>query len=359
MCINKLELTHFRNLTSINIEPHSCFNIFYGENGSGKTSLLEAIHYLGFGKSFRTHSPSRIIQNGAAHFSVFTLLQQGNTPIPVGIKRSIDGKKQMRLNGEDIHSLSRIVKCLPIQLISTESYRFFHDGPKIRRQFLDWGVFHVKPEFHALWRCLQKVLKQRNSAIKKHSSIKEIIVWDEELCATGNAIDLLRTEFIREFTPIFKKLFSSFIPNYECGIHYQRGWPKEIALLEVLKSAIYKDMQLGYTQFGPQRADMQIYVDKIPVQDFLSQGQQKLAAYALHLTQGQLFQETLNRSPIYLIDDLPSELDPSKRDLITSTLQKLQSQVFITGITRADLREILTLKKASVFHVKHGSIIAV
>ncbi len=357
LLISSLQVTGFRNLRSVSFKPAHRFNIFYGQNGAGKTSVLEAIYYLGSGRSFRTSLSARLIQEDEDRFSLFAQLLAETGEIPVGVERSVDGSRRIRYNGEKIASVAPIAQQLPIQLISTDSYRYFHDGPKTRRQFLNWGLFHVEPSFFSLWQQLLKLLKQRNAALKAKRPLRELSVWTDDLVSVSEKIDTLRKKYIEQLQPVLGRLLTALLPeNNRLNLKYSKGWDEDKSFSESLEAYFYKDQAIGYTSSGPQRADLQLYINDVPAQDHLSQGQQKLAAYALYLAQGTLLQELAGKRPIYLIDDLPSELDPDKRKCITKILAKLESQVFITGITTDELKDVIQLKDAQLFHVKHGEL---
>ncbi len=357
MPITELVIHQFRNFTTVTIEPQAEVNIFYGQNGSGKTSILEAIYFLGLGRSFRTSQVQRVINDNAANLTLFAQLEEPEGKRhALGIERSRQGEKKIRINGESVVSLAALAKQLPLQLLTTESHRYFHDGPKIRRQFLDWGVFHVEPEFYSVWQQLQKALKQRNASLKSQLSRNEIEVWNYEIVQLSVLLDQHREDYIEKLNPLLADLLQTFLPELDLQLRYFRGWSQEKNLSEVLTSSFSRDLQLGYTQFGPQRADLQLYAGRVPVGDFLSQGQQKLAAYALHLAQGLLLQKYTQQSPIYLIDDLPSELDPEKRRFVAAILTRLQSQVFITGITLDELSGMIPSRQTRMFHVEHNNI---
>ncbi len=356
MPISLLKINHFRNLSAVDLSPGPRFNLFYGDNGSGKTSLLEAIYYLGLGKSFRTSTTGRIIQYDAECLSVFIQFNTEQKSIPVGIERYQDGSKKLRFDGENLASIAALAKRLPLQLISTDSYRYFSDGPKPRRQFLDWGVFHVEPDFLAVWQQFQQALKQRNACLKQRAAAAEVTAWNQAFIESAERIDGFRSQYIHQLQPILNEIMQKFLPAFNLKLRYMRGWNKEENLADLLSQQLQRDYQFGYSQSGPQRADCQLYCDNIPAQDALSQGQQKLAAYALHLAQGIHYHQTAQLSPIYLIDDMPSELDPEKRQLVTDLLTNLNAQTFITGITQEDLTALLNIDDMCLFHVEQGCV---
>src|SRR3989338_416810 len=187
-----LEISHFRNFAHLRADLNSRFNFLYGANGSGKTSFLEAIYYLGRAKSFRTHLSNRIIQYRCDSFRIHGQLQHADQQISIGIQRDNSGQAQIRLREEAISSIAPISKLMPLQLIHPESHRLLTDGPKLRRHFLDWGMFHVEPSFLSIWQWAQRALKQRNAALRMGQSWAQIQLWDKELIAAAEILDQLR-----------------------------------------------------------------------------------------------------------------------------------------------------------------------
>lgn len=351
--ITSIKIDQFRNLTAVDITLASHFNLFFGQNGAGKTSLLEAIYYLGMGRSFRTHLPQRLIQDSTDSFSVFIAINEGKQSIPLGVECRKRGDRRLKMDYDAISNWSLLAKRLPLCLLSSISYQFLSDGPKVRRQFLDWILFHVEPTFFPAWKRIQRILKQRNAALKAQLQLKEITCWDEALTQDAEHIDKLRQKIALEFNAIFQGILKHFLPEYVLMPHYYRGWSEGNTISELLSAHLKLDLQRGYTQIGPQRADFRFSIRTLPAQDILSQGQQKLVTYALYITQGLLLKEKTLVSPIYLIDDLIAELDINKRKCVVNLLTQLESQVFITGINPLDLE---VPASTSMFRVKRGSI---
>ena len=343
MTIHSLSLHDFRNFETFNFMPSQQITVLCGENGTGKTSVLEAIYYLGHGRSFRTHLCSRITRYSADSFSIAAKVGRADSPTPLGLSRSSAGTKIIKYNGSTIDTMSTLAKTLPIQLMSTVSYRIFHDGPKLRRRYLDWGLFHVKHTFYSAWQQLQKALKQRNAGLKRQISAQEIDMWNQEIAYSSEIIGELREQYLAELTPIVHKLLGSLLPEKGMmEITHSRGWPEGQALYDMLTKSHSYDLKTGRTAYGAHRADVIIKHAGVPVQDSLSQGQQKLLAYALHLAQGLQYKLVKDTSPIYLIDDLPSELDQQKIKSIVAVLQDLNSQIFITSISEKELDSVIS-----------------
>lgn len=358
MKINFIEIVNFRNLEKISVDVSPHINLLYGENGSGKTSFLEAIHYLALGRSFRTRNLARIIHHHAESFSLFSqLFDASGLTLPVGIART-KGSSQftIRIGGKPVNSLIELAALLPVQLITADSHLLLTSGPGIRRQFLDWGVFHVEPSFYYHWQRANRILKQRNASLKNIISYSEISLWDDDLQIHAASLDTYRQKYISQLQPIFNQLANHFLERGDIEFFYLSGWNTGKSLKEVLTQSFARDRQLGFTQQGPHRADWLLKIGSIPATDILSQGQLKLAAYALRLAQGRLLEAEKKKATIFLIDDLPSELDLKKRKKVAETLRELEAQMFITGITRDDLADLIA-PGTRTFHVEQGRIL--
>lgn len=356
MLLLVFNITNFRNLENIHSDFDNHCNIFYGENGSGKTSVLEAIYYLALGRSFRTHLLRRIIKYEANSFSLFGKIKLANNTINIGIDRSTTCSKRIKIAGEEVHSHTEIIKLLPLQLLNQDSYHLLDGGPKIRRQFIDWCLFHVEQNFLILWRKVERVIEQRNTAIRTTHRVDYIKTWDKELSQLGFELHELRKKYIENFIPVAQNILQRLLGNFIINISYYAGWDIKQDLETALVNTLKNDMQFGYTTIGPQRADLHITINNIPAKDALSRGQQKLLLYGLQIAQGVLLKKLTQKNCIYLIDDLPAELDSQKRLIIAEILLELKSQIFITGLTISDLEHFHAFENSKTFHVKQGKI---
>lgn len=356
-----LEIQNVRNLKQVKLDCAPGFNLVQGINGSGKTSLLEAIHLLGLARSFRTHIAKRVIQYDTEQFSVFGRLKVAdrNNPMPIGIARSRDGQAQLRLDGEAAEGAAALAEYLPLQLIHPNSHHLLEEGPKLRRQFLDWGVFHVEHGFLPAWQQFNRLLKQRNAALRMGAQSAQIQHWNEGLVPLAESLDEMRRKYIAAFTPVFLAISTDLQSlGDDVSLSYERGWPADTPLAELLEANIDKDSERGYTYYGPQRADLSIRVGGILAQHRVSRGQQKLLVCALRLAQGMLLKELTGKSCLYLVDDLAAELDSVHLQRIVQRLSNLESQVFITGVDTDPLSQLLNKMDVShtMFHVEHGVI---
>lgn len=365
MALSQLSISDFRNLAQVDLSPLlQGFNFLYGLNGSGKTSLLEAIYYLGHRRSFRSQLSDRLIRHQASKFNLFTQIHdQFGQSIPLGMEKLEAGDYRVRIAGQDIVSLHELTAYLPIRLINVHSHYLLEGSPQFRRQYLDWGVFYQRPEFQALWFRYKRLLKQRNAALKRRATVAEVQSWSEELAEAALSFHALRLAYLEQLLPVLRELLNEELQQFfdlsQLNISYSSGWNESLSFAEVLNNNLAKDFERGFTQVGPHRADLSLKISGIPVKDVLSTGQQKLLVCGMILAQGALLAKLSNKCPIYLIDDLPAELDHQSRGWLIATLAAQKAQIFVTAVDAQGMSELLSSSAAPVkmFHVKHGEII--
>nr|WP_298414138.1 DNA replication/repair protein RecF [uncultured Halomonas sp.] len=360
MSLDRLTFQGLRNLQTADIRPSAGVNLIIGDNGSGKTSLLEGIHILGLGRSFRTQQLKHAIQHDVNALSLHGRLK-GDPPLPIGIRRERSATEPtIRMAGESVTRIAQLAEALPLQLINPDAFRLLEGSPVFRREFFDWGVFHVKHEFFDIWRRVRRALKHRN-ALLRHGKIdrQNLAVWDRELANYGVQLDALRSDYMKNFSPIFEETLKELLPLYgaDLTLRYFKGWDHKRSYSEVLRDSHESDRQMGFTQQGPQRADLRIRIGRRPAKEVLSRGQQKLVVSALKLAQGRLLENITGRRCIYLIDDLPAELDEHHRHAFCNWLERMQCQVFITSVEPESLLGFWqATTPLSMFHVKHGQL---
>ncbi|MHB1946683.1 MAG: DNA replication/repair protein RecF [Gammaproteobacteria bacterium] len=357
MALIRLDITDFRNLLSIKLEPlPRGFNLIYGKNGSGKTSLLEAIYYLSLGRSFRSSAISRVIRNTADKFALFAhILHRSSQSIPIGVERHKSGDVKIRISGKDVRSTAELADLTPVQLINSNCFNLL-EAPGFRRKYLDWGAFYLSQDFIRHWRAFDRALKQRNAALRGQLSRPELDVWTQKLIESAASLDHMREEYVTNLFPLLLKTINELLTIHDLEISYQPGWDNAQSYQDILSQSIDKDRYLGYTQYGPHRADFKINVNKMPAKDILSRGQQKLFVCAMLLAQGTLLHSYTNKRPIYLVDDLPAELDSTSRSNLMSLLSRQEAQVFVTTVEREILDANLIQSPMKMFHVEHGDI---
>ena len=399
--IERLQISHLRNLTQISLEPAAC-NIIIGANGSGKTSLLEAIFLLSRGKSFRHHQPKRYIQHHQNNTTVHAKLNDSRT---LAIQKQADATTILRLNQTTVYNQSILTEQLPTLLIDPSTMDMLEQGSASRRQLLDWLVFHMKQGFHPQWMAYQRLLKQRNSLLKRtrhltQVQLSELKSWDKGLSNHAALIHHYREQVFTEWQPYFAKSIVQLLPSYaeQLSLSYNAGYDTSVALDVQLNERLEQDLQLGYTRIGNHRADIHVHwrsdesisdqttdartaasansiQTKLPTlkeqaANVLSRGEKKLLITALRLSQLPLLLNDEERSnsinddlssratPVVLLDDITAELDDRAIEILLSTLARLPCQVFMTSLTDDILPLVNELwSQPNTFHVKQGEIL--
>jgi len=352
MAIRSLEVRDFRNLKDIQIKPLTGLNYIIGPNGSGKSSLLEAIHCLGRGKSFRTHKTNRLICEGCPSFMVLGHVQQHGRQFTIGMQRE-RGSSTIKMAGRLIARSSELTQALPVAVLEPGLHRLIEEGPEYRRKFLDWGVFHVEHGFHQIWNNYRRVLAQRNAALRSGGPRASIINWDQELVQAAEKLDQARQGYLKslmEYVPVYSQKFPDLS---DVRITYQQGWREGEHYADYLSAQYASDKERGFTQFGPHRADLRIRIQGVDAREYLSRGQQKILVAVLVLAQCEQMR-VQDTSVVVLVDDLPSELDAEKRNILLHLLTETRAQIFLTGTD--SLLFPLENTVHEMFHVKHGRI---
>ncbi len=356
MSLSSLSIEGFRNLEKTNLTFSSGLNLISGENAAGKTSLLEAIYILGRASSFRSSSLDRAISHGQDIFQLVARLQRDTDRfIPVGVSRT-PGQLIARVDSAPVRRLSELAALFPLQWVGGNLHGLIENGPPVRRQFLDWGLFHVKPEYIPVWKQFQKLIKQRNAALRAASSPREIAVWDRDLANCGESLDTYRANYLKQINECLLVTMRDFIDSSESlEIQYRRGWSVEKDYRTVLEESLSTDREHGFTRSGPQRADFSLKYRSRSVGEALSRGQQKLLVIGLKLCQALLLKTQTGNQSLFLLDDLGAELDGENQAKVMNRLIELDSQVFATAIEFPE-KGSWPSSAAKWFHVKHGSV---
>ncbi len=356
-CISRLDISSVRNINSAQIEPCPGVNLLHGVNGSGKTSILESIHLLASGRSFRSSRLDPLISHGIEEAVVFAELAGGQH---IGLSKSRRKNHQLRYQNENQRNWETVARELPVQILDSNSFLLLEGGPKSRRRFLDWGVFHVEQNFVTSWRNSRKAIANRNFLLKQSRlDVDQLEAWDKELCIFADEVDQSRQHYFKDFEVAFRKAYQSLkgVEANELRLTYQRGWDMERSLDEILAVSRQTDVRYGATQNGPHRADIDVMLGKSRAVDIFSRGQQKILVSAMKIAQGLLLSQALGRKCIYLVDDLPSELDFDNRAAVFRELLSLEAQLFVTTVDASSVLDCIaeTLEMAK-FHVEHGTI---
>jgi DNA replication and repair protein RecF len=355
--ISKLNVRTVRNVGDISIHPNPGFNLLHGCNGSGKTSVLEAIHVLATGKSFRSNKLDLLVQHGANEMLVFAELASGHK---FGVSKSAKTVPHLKLDGDSVKNWESIARLLPLLVLDSNTFQLADGGPQVRRSFLDWGVFHVEPGFLANWRDVKRCIAQRNLLLKgRVFDAGQVSAWDEEFGQCAEYVDDSRKKYISMFSPIFSEIYTDLAPAMadRLSLSYSRGWDESKRLREILLENQGIDFKYGATQAGPHRAELLFRLGKDKATDVLSRGQLKVLVIALKLAQGKLLNSLSSQRCTFLVDDLAAELDSVNRESVLALLDSMGGQVFATAVDKLDIESYLPSGVSqATFHVERGII---
>lgn len=324
-------------------------NVFTGANGAGKTSFLEAIFFLGRGRSFRTADNRNLVQSGAASAQLTGRSQGMGRTIQLGVRIGPPGL-EIHVDGQAGGSTADLISALAVQAIDAEVGDLVQGAPDARRRLLDWGVFHVKHDYLGLWRQFRRALLQRNVVLRENGPDSLIEAWDGELATAGEAIDRHRTAYLAELVPQFIGIGGRVL-GAEVGLGYYRGWPEGKELRACLREGREGDRSMGYTRHGPQRADLQIQMNDERSRWRASKGEQKLLGSALVLAECALVAGQGGQAVALIVDEPAADLDATRLATLMRAVMEIPAQVFLASISV----DPLTLENSvAMFHVEHG-----
>jgi len=358
MRVTRLTAAGLRLFEGVAIEPGPGVNLITGENGAGKTSLLEALHLMAYGRSFRGRVRDGLVRSGSEAVEVFVEWREGADfrPRRAGLRHT--GQSWVgRLDGENVAQLGELCAALAVVSFEPGSHALVTGGGEPRRRFVDWGLFHVEPEFLPVWRRYARALKQRNALLKSGAGGAQLDAWDHELAESGEPLTRHRQQYLEQLRSRLLSVAGDLVPGLGASeIHFQPGWrSSDLSLADALLLARDRDRGLGYTSVGPHRADWRIDYAAHPNREALSRGQAKLSALSVLLAQAEDYAQRRGEWPIVALDDLASELDRRHQQRVLQRLVDSGAQVFVTGtevpVALAGLAVSLTR-----FHVEHGHI---
>lgn len=353
LSLEHLVVAHVRNLAHVDIHLHLRENLFIGANGSGKTSLLEAVHILGTGRPLRGTRIEPVIDFAADSLLVQGVVRRDGHQHRVGVERDRHGNARARVDQEDVRTAAALAEQLPLVVLHAGTVGLVSGPRGVRRRQLDWGVFHVEPAFATASRKWRRAFAQRNAAVRGGVR-RHAMAWDEEFVALSDVLQQMRARHVSGLEPVLGHLLPRFGLN-GAGIALSPGWDVQRGLAAVLDEAWGRDVGLGHTTRGPHRAELRLLVDNRPAGDVLSRGQQKLFAYAVLLAQAEVVMRERGLTPVALVDDLMAELDIAHAREALLALRDLACQVWLTGVDERSM-DRLPADERSVFHVERGTI---
>jgi DNA replication and repair protein RecF len=373
MHVIRLDIRQLRRFEDVSLAPGAGLNLITGENGAGKTSVLEALHLMAYGRSFRGRVRDGLVRTGANALEVFVewcetgLLKHApagtddkapGVPRPRKAGLRHDGQSWTgRLDGAPVAQLGELCAALAVVSFDPGSHALVSGGGEPRRRYLDWGLFHVEPDFLPLWRRFSRALKHRNALLKTRARDSQLDAWDAELADAGEAMSRQRQGYLDALQPHCAGLIAELAPALGAAeLRYSPGWRREeLPLRDALLLARERDLLVGHTSVGPHRADWTLEFSALPGRESLSRGQAKLVALAVLLGQAEHYAAVQGEWPVIALDDLASELDRNHQRRVLQRLMSCGAQVFVTGTEKP--AGLLGLDAApAVFHVEHGDI---
>ena len=365
MILEKLSLINFKNYDEAQIEFCKKFNCFVGNNGMGKTNLLDAIHYISFCKSFFNSIDTQNIKYDLPFFAIQAWINKnGEThEIFCGVKRG--HKKQFKHNKKEYDRLSEHIGLYPLVMISPSDIELIWDGSEVRRKFMDSIISQYDKVYLEKLISYNHVLQQRNALLKQFHENRSfdsasLEIWDEQLIIHGQEIIKTRTHFLEEFIPLFTKNYQ-FISgsNEHVSLDYESSI-KDLSYKTVLLAALGRDRAVHYTTVGPHRDDLDFKLMGNSLKKFASQGQQKSYLLALKLAQFEFIKEKKHTKPLLLLDDIYDKLDETRfKKLIKLVSGDDFGQVFITDTHPERIKELFELSNSEhmMYIVNDGIIV--
>ncbi|MEK6806228.1 MAG: DNA replication/repair protein RecF [Pseudomonadota bacterium] len=350
MRLARVEGENFRQFERFELAAAPRLNLITGANAAGKTTLLEALHCLGRGSSFRGSSPAEL-RGSTTEFWRLAAATTDSSDIHLAWNET--GYRARTSTTADATILD-LVQALPVQILEPGAHRLLEEGPGYRRRYLDWGMFHVEPRFFPAWRRYQRALRQRNRALKTAAPDGEVSSWDAELAQAGEAVHLIREQTLPRLHEHLAPLMQRLHETADWSLELVRGWNAALGLQECLRAHLARDRRMTQTLEGPHRAELRLKLGGYAVKHRISRGQQKLLVAALLLAQSALISAATGQAPLLLVDDFPAELGAPFQARLLDALRDSGSQVFLTAIETKNVE--LDPAQDALFHVEQGQV---
>lgn len=362
MILKCISILNYKNLEQVELSFSPKLNCFFGQNGMGKTNLLDAVYFLSFCKSAGNPIDSQNICHDADFFVIQGFYEAADgTPeeIYCGMKRR--QKKQFKRNKKEYTRLSDHIGFLPLVMVSPADSELIAGGSDERRRFMDVVISQYDKEYLDALIRYNKALVQRNTLLKSEQPVEEelFLVWEEMMAQAGEVVFRKREAFIREFIPIFQSFYSFISQDREkVGLSYD-SHARDASLLEVLKESRARDQIMGYSLRGVHKDELNMLLGDFPIKREGSQGQNKTYLVALKLAQFDFLKRTGTTVPLLLLDDIFDKLDASRvEQIIKLVAGDSFGQIFITDTNREHLDRILHKVGSDykMFRVEQGTV---
>ena len=357
MQVTRLEFSGLRCFERGSLAPGPGLNLLLGANGSGKSSVLEALHLMAYGRSFRGRVRDGLVRSGAEAVEIFVEWQEAGGRLRKAGLRHNGQSWEGRLDGQPLGQLGDLCAALAVVTFEPGSHALVMGAAESRRRFMDWGLFHVEPSFLPLWRRHARALKQRNALLKARQRDGQLDAWENELDQTGSLLTQHRERYLHQLQPYLAAATEALLP--EAGateLVFQPGWRREeLSLADALLLARDRDLATGFTSVGPHRADWRVDYVGLPGREALSRGQEKLTALACVLAQARAFAADRGEWPLVCLDDLASELDATHQAQALRAVLASGAQVLLTGTEPPSALDG-EIRPERWFHVERGEL---
>lgn len=342
MVVETLSVRDFRNLCCLDLEPGSGLNAVYGANGQGKTSLLEAIHFASEGRSFRATPTAGLVRSGARQVVVEGRVRSALGPVDRLRVLFAEGKRLLTLNERTNVPIDEYLGHIRVVVHSPEDSQLILGPPELRRRFLNRVLVLTEPGFYRTLVRYVRALKNRNRCLQMRASRDELESWTEVLLRLGSEILSARIRLVRhlsaELMPAIARITHQQTPltiRYHAGSDYD-GEPLEPAAAEQLlrrhsERRCSREIRFERTLFGPHLDDVHIHVESGPARRNASQGERRSLLIGLRLAERAVIAARTGEEPIFLLDDLSSELDEQRAQRVIDAVADLPGQTFVTG----------------------------
>lgn len=359
MLLEQLSIHHCRIIEQADLDLSPSMNLICGDNGSGKSSILEAVSILSKGRSFRTSRITDVIRNAEEALLIRAQSNDGDNRFTIGIERS-KNTTRIRVNQQDVNTQAALSRYLPVTIIDPNSIDLVTGSPSLRRAYIDWIAFYLFPDFHKIWKNYQRILKQRNLCLRVPSYLSALPQWTDELIKSQMLIQDYRERALVVLMPQLSDLSEKLLGSHQLTIKLTSGFAQTMtdmsadAQREFYLERRDSDVKSARTLSGAHRADLQIFFNDNLAQISASRGQLKLIAIAMLLAQSRSIDPEEKRKGIIAIDDLAAELDGDNKQRLLECLRELQQQLLLTT-TQSELIPLFDGDR--MFHVKHGNVI--
>ncbi len=371
MIVKSIKLKNFRNFSELNIDLNNILNIFIGDNGQGKTNLLESIYLCSIGKTFKLNSENDLIKFGQNSFEVEILINKENgsniVSKVINITYVKNQKRIVKINGVKLEKNSELIGLLNNVIFTPDDLKIIKGSPIERRKFINIDISQIKPKYKYLLKNYKKVITGRNNILKDitNNSNRDVLsIWNDYLIDIGSEIIFYRKEYIKNLKHYAALIYANISDNkenfellYKCDIgnveNLSKNEIKEIFREKINKSTeneIFRKNSL----YGPHKDDIIIKINDKDFKYFGSQGQQRSAVLAIKLAEIEIIKNEIGEYPILLLDDVLSELDNKRKNFLINYIKNIQT--IITSTDDNDLKDLVKNNDKKIFHICEGNI---